>query len=152
MFAKLMICAAAMLAAALFAYLGHIVIDAYGAARYHAGLADGRLEQMPGILSANAAAAKAELAARERIIAAETAHAGETTRLAALIQRSQDEVKAYETSAAGAAGCLDADRVRAIEAVRTALFPSLTAAAAGSGKSGPVPPDSIPAQNGRQPG
>ena len=64
MFAKLMIGAAAVLAAALFAYLGGRLINAYGEARYQSGLADGQLKQMPAILTANARAAQAAGGAR----------------------------------------------------------------------------------------
>jgi hypothetical protein len=152
MYAKLMMGAVAVLAAALFAYLGHSIIAAYGVARYQAGLADGRLQQVPQILSANALAAKSGLDARDRIIAAETAHASEAARLAALIQQSQDEVKAYETSSAGAGDCLDAERVRAVEAARGALFPARASSEAASGSPGPVPTDTAPSAGRRNPG
>jgi hypothetical protein len=132
-FAKLMIGAVAVLAAALFAYLEQAMIAAYGTARYQAGLAEGRLQQLPQILSANQAAAKAGLDARDHIIAAETAHAGEAARLAALVERSQDEVRAYEASDAGRASCIGAERVRAIGASRAALFPAAPAVPAGGG-------------------
>jgi len=151
MYAKLMMGAVAVLAAALFAYLGHSMIAAYGAARYQAGLADGRLQQVPQILSANALAAKSGLAARDRIIAAETANAGEAARLAALIQQSQDEVKAYEASSAGTGDCLDAERVRAVEAARSALFPAPASAEAASGSPGPVPADTAGPAERREP-
>jgi len=141
MYAKLMMSAVAMLAAALFAYLGHSVITAYGAASYRAGLAEGRLQQVPQILSANAAAAKAALDTRDRIIAAETVHANETARLATLIQQSQDEVKAYEASGAGVGDCLDAERVRAVEAARRALFPTAASTEAANGEPGSVSAD-----------
>jgi len=152
MFAKIMSGAAAILAAALFAYLGHALIEGYGAARYKAGLADGRLQQVPQILAADAAAAQSGLEARDRIIAAESAHAAEATRLAQLTQRSEDEVESYETSNAGNAACLDAGRVRAIEASRAALFPAPAPTATGRGGPGPLPPDAIADRNGRQPG
>lgn len=122
MFAKFMMGAAAVLAAALFAYLGHGLIEAFGTARYEAGLAEGRLQQMPLILAANASAAKAGLQARDRIIAAEAVHRDETARLATLAEQSENEVKTYEASNAGAAGCLDAGRVRAIQAMRATFF------------------------------
>jgi len=152
MFAKIMSGAAAVLAAALFAYLGHALIEAYGAARYQAGLADGQLRQVPQILAANAAVTKAGLDARDRIIAAEVAHASEATKLAELIQKSEDEVKSYEASDAGIAGCLGAERVRAIEASRAALFPAPSSTAAGSGEAGPVPPDAVADPSGWRPG
>ena len=152
MYAKLMMSAVAVLAAALFAYLGHSVIAAYGAARYQAGLADGQLRQVPLILSANAVAAKAALDNRDRIIAAETAHASEAARLAALIQQSQDEVRTYEASSAGAGDCLDAERVRAVEAARSALFPTATSSEAAKGEPGSVSADAATIAGRRQPG
>jgi hypothetical protein len=42
MWTKLMLSAAAVLAAALLAFLGDRLINAYGTARYQAGLAEGR--------------------------------------------------------------------------------------------------------------
>lgn len=152
MFAKLMTSAVAILAAALLAYLGRATIAAYGAARYQAGFADARLRQVPQILSANAAAAKAATDARDRIIAAETARAEGAARLSALIERSQDEVKAYETSDAGRADCLGAERVRAIEAGRAALFPAAAPAPASSGESGSLPADAARDGGGRRAG
>jgi hypothetical protein len=152
MYAKLVVGAVAVLAAALFAYLGHSVITAYGAARYQAGLAEGRLQQVPQILSANAIAAKAALEARDRIIAAETAHASEAARLAALIQQSQDEVKTYEANSAGVRDCLDAERVRAVEAARRALFPTAASTEAASGEPGSVSADAATIAGRRRPG
>jgi len=139
MWAKLTLGAAAVLAAALFAFLGDRLIAAYGNARYAAGLADGQVRQLPAILAANAHAARASLDARDRIIAAEQIHADETARLAAMVERSDEEVNAYEASAAGRAGCLDAERVRAIEATRAALFPAAGTQAPGSGEPRSVP-------------
>ena len=141
MWTKLMLSAAAVLAAALFAFLGNRLISAYGAARYQAGLAQGQVQQLPAILAANAAAAQAGLDARDRLIDAEHDHAVEAARLAAVIQRSQDEGNAYEASDAGRADCLDAERVHSIEAIRAALFPAATAQAAGRSQSGSVPAD-----------
>ena len=152
MYAKLMMGAVAVLAAALFAYLGHSVIAAYGAARYQAGLADGRLQQVPQILSANAIAAKAALDDRDRIIAAEAAHAFEAARLAALIQQSQDEVKAYEASGAGAGDCLNAERVRAVESARSALFPPAASTEAANGEPRSVQAHAATIAGRRQPG
>lgn len=151
MFAKLIPSAVAILAAALFAYLGRTTILAYGAARYQAGLADARLQQLPQILSANEAAAKAAVGARDRIIAAETARAGETARLTGLIERSQDEVRAYETKDAGRADCLGAERVHAIETGRAALFPAAAPAPTRVGEPGSVPADTARDHGGRQP-
>lgn len=151
MIAKLIPSAVAILAAALFAYLGRTTILAYGAARYQAGLADARLQQVPQILSANGAAAKAATDARDRIIAAETTRAGEAARLTRLIERSQDEVRAYDTNDAGRADCLGAERVRAIEAGRAALFPAAAPAAASAGEPGSVPADAARDRSGRQP-
>ena len=150
MFTKLMTSAVAILAAALFAYLGRTTILAYGAARYQAGLADARLQQVPQILSANEAAAKAATDARNRMIAAETSRAGEAARLAMLIERSQEEVKAYETKDAGLAGCLGAERVRAIETARAALFPAASPTPAGAGEPGSVPADAAHDHGGRR--
>jgi len=151
MLTKLMTSAVAILAAALFAYLGRTTILAYGAARYQAGLADARLQQMPQILSANEAVAKVATEARDRMLAAETSRAGEAARLATLIERSQEEARAYETNDAGLAGCLGAERVRAIESARAALFPAALPASAGAGDPGPVPADAAHDDGGRQP-
>jgi len=147
-----MLSAAAVLAAALFAFLGDRMIQAYGAARYQAGLADGRVQQLPAILTANAAAAQAGLDARDRLIAAEHNHATQAVRLAALIQQSEDEGRAYEASDAGRADCLDAERVRAIEVTRAALFPVAAAQTSTSGQSGPLPADATRQASGWNPG
>jgi len=152
MWAKLMLGAAAVLAAALFAFLGDRLIAAYGNGRYPAGLADGQVRQLPAILAANAQAARAGLDARDRIIAAEQVHADETARLAAMVERSDEEVKAYEAGAAGRAGCLDAERVRAIEAGRAALFSAAGPEAAAGDDPGPVPADAAAPASRRQPG
>lgn len=152
MWAKLILGAAAVLAAALFAFLGDRLIMAYGDARYVAGLADGQVRQLPAILTANAQAARAGLDARDRLIAAEQSHANETARLVALIQQSDDEVKAYDASADGRGGCLDAKRVRAIEAARAALFPNAGPEAAGADEPGPMPADAATPAGGRHPG
>jgi len=149
MYAKLMMGAAAVLAAALFAYLGHVLIAGYGTARYRQGLAEARAERLPQILSANQAATKAALDARDRLIAAEAARADQVARLTALIRRSDEEVGAYETSDAGRAGCLDAGRVRAIEANRAALFP--VAPGTSRGEPGPMPTEPAPHATRRQP-
>jgi hypothetical protein len=151
MYAKLMMGAAAVLAAALFAYLGHVLIRSYGSARYFQGLAEGREAQWPQILSANAAAAKAALDARDRIIAAETERAREAARAATLIRRSDEEVKAYETSDAGHAACLDAGRVHAIDAFRAALFSAAPVAEARNDGSRPMPANAPAHPDGRQP-
>jgi len=141
MFAKLMIGAAAVLAAALFAYLGDRTINAYGEARYQSGLADGQLKQVPGILAANARAAQAGLDARDRVIAADGARDAELGRLLPQILSAQDKVTAYAASAAGRAVCLGPDRVWSIEADRTALFPAATPDSAGGHPARPVPAD-----------
>ncbi len=148
MFAKLMMGAAAVLAAALFAYLGNRMINAYGEARYQSGLADGQLKEVPGILAANARAAQAGLDARDRVIAADGARDAELGRLLPQILSAQDKVTAYAASAAGRAACLGPDRVRGIEADRSALFPATPADAAGGGPTGSVPADAI-AHSGR---
>ena len=141
MFAKTIIGAAAILAAALFAYLGDRLISAYGEARYQSGLADGHLKQMPGVLAANEKAAQAGLDARDRVIAADGARDGTLARLIPQILSAQDKVNAYAASAAGRAACLGPDRVRGIEADRTALFPA--ADPANEGATGSMPANAV---------
>jgi hypothetical protein len=141
MFAKLMTGAAAVLAAALFAYLGDRLIQLYGDARYESGLAEGQLKQVPGILAANAKIAAAGLDARDRVIAAAGARDAELARLIPRILSAQDKVDAYAASVAGRAGCLGSDRVRGIEADRAALFPASTPGSAERGAAGSVPTD-----------
>jgi hypothetical protein len=152
MWTKLMLSAAAGLAAALFAFLGNRLISAYGDARYQAGLAEGRVRQLPAILAANAAAVQAGLDTRDRLLVAEHVHAAETARLTALIQQSEDEGKAYEASDAGRTDCLGPDRVRAIEAGRATLFPASAAQTSGGGLSGSVPADAAGKASGRSAG
>ena len=152
MWTKLILSAAAVLAAALFVFLGDRTIQAYGAARYQAGLAAGQLQQLPAILTANAAATQAGLDTRDRLIAAEHNYATEAARLAALIQQSEDEGKVYEASDAGRADCLDAERMRAIEATRATLFPATAAQASDNGQSGPVPTNATRQTSGRSAG
>lgn len=141
MWGKLLAGAALISAFALAAFLGHQMIAAYGDARYAAGRAAGQAAQLPAILAANAAAAEAALAARDRIIAADAGHAAETARLLPLILQSNDEVTAYAKTNAGRAACLDAERVRGIEAGRRALFPAPAAEPTDHGSPGPVPSD-----------
>jgi len=148
MFAKLTIGAAAVLAAALFAYLGNRLISAFGEARYQAGLADGQIKQMPGILAANAAAAQAAFDARDRVIAANDARDAELGRLIPRILSAEDKVRAYAASAAGRAACLGPDRVRDIEADRAALFPAAGSEPADGGATGPMPPNADPDRGG----
>lgn len=152
MWTKLILSAAAVLAAALLAFLGDRTIHAYGLARYQAGLAQGQIRQIPAILSVTAAAAQAGLDVRDRLRAAEHDHATEAVRLAALIQQSKDEGKAYEAGDAGRADCLDAERVHAVEATRVALFPAPAAQASGSDQSGPVSADTTREASGWGPG
>jgi len=139
MFAKLMIGAVALLTAALFAYLGGRLIDAYGEARYQSGLAEGQLKQMPDVLAANQKVAQAGFDARDRVIAADGARDAELGRLIPQILSAQDRVSAYAASAAGRAGCLGPDRVRGIEDDRAALFPASAADAPGRRGTGPLP-------------
>jgi len=141
MFAKLMTGAAAVLAAVLFAYLGGRTINAYGEARYQSGLSNGQLKQMPGILAANARAEQAGLDARDRVIAADGKRDAELGRLLPQILSAQDKVTAYAASSAGRAACLGPERVRGIEADRTALFLTTTAAPTDRRRAGPVPTD-----------
>jgi hypothetical protein len=148
MFTKLMIGAAAVLAAALFAYLGDRLINAYGEARYRSGLADGQLKQVPGILAANAKAAQSGFDARDRVIAADGARDAELARLLPQILSAQDKVTAYAASAAGRAVCLGADRVRGIEADRTALFPAAVPSSTGGNPAGSVPADATRGSGG----
>ena len=101
MFAKLMMGAAAVMAAALFAYLGDRLINAYGEARYQSGLADGQLKQVPVVLAANQKAAQAGLDARDRVIAADGARDATLGRLIPQILSAKDKVTAYAASAAG---------------------------------------------------
>lgn len=143
MFAKMMIGAAALLAAAPLAYLGHELIQAYGEARYQSGLADGRLRQLPDIVAANAEAARAGLAARDRVIAADGLRDAALNRMIPQILSAQDKVTAYAASIAGRAACLGAERVRGIETDRLALFPVATSNTAGGGPAGPVPADPV---------
>jgi len=139
MFAKLMMGAAAVLAAALFVYLGDRLIGAYGEARYQSGLADGQIKQMPRILAANEKAAQAGLDARDRVIAADGVRDATVARLIPQILSAQDKVTAYAASAAGQAACLGPDRVRGIEADRAALFPSASPDTASDGPARSVP-------------
>lgn len=148
MFAKLMMSAAAVLAAALFAYLGDRLIDAYGEARYQSGLADGQLKQMADILAANRRAAQAGLDARDQVIAADGARDAALSRLIPQILSAQDKVTAYAASDAGRADCLGPDRVRGIEADRLTLFPTATSDPAGGGAAGPVSADAAPVAGG----
>lgn len=136
MFVKLMIGAAAVLAAALFAYLGDRLINAYGEARYRSGFAEGRLKQVPGILAASEKAAQAGLDARDRVIAADGRRDATLARLIPQILSAQDKVTAYAASTAGRAYCLGPERVRGIETDRTALFPATPSDAAGDGAAG----------------
>lgn len=138
MFAKLMIGAAAFMAAALFAYLGDRVINAYGEARYQSGFADSRLTQVPGILAANEKAAQAGLGARDRVIVADGLRDAALARLIPQILSAQEKVTAYAASAAGRAYCLGPDRVRGIETDRAAIFPDTPADPADSGSAGSV--------------
>ncbi len=144
MIGKLMFGAVAILVTALLAYLGHLLITAYGTSRYDAGLAAGRVAAMAQIIAAQETATKAVMAAQERTTIAEQRHGDEVARIAAIDQRSLDEVQAYETSEAGHAGCLDAERVHGIEAARAALFSA--AAPADGDLAGPMPADA--AQDG----
>jgi hypothetical protein len=139
MWGRLLAGAAVMLTFALAAFLGQHMIAAYGDARYAAGRAAERVAQLPSILAANAAAAKAALTARDRIITADSVHAAELARLLLPILHSNDEVTAYAATDAGRAACLDAERVRGIEASRSAFFPAAAPAAPGIGEPRPVP-------------
>ena len=148
MFAKLTTCAAALLAAALFAYLGNRLITAYGEARYQSGRADGQLMQMPGILAANQRAAQAGLDARDRVIAADGARDTTLSRLIPQILSAQDKVTAYAASAAGRADCLGPDRVRGIETDRLSLFPPAASDPAGGSATGSMPADAAAVTGG----
>lgn len=141
MFTKLMIGVAAVLAAALFAYLGNRLIHAYGDARYESGLANGQLNRMTDILAANRAAAQAGLDARDRVIAADSTRDAELGRLIPQILSAQTKVTAYAASAAGRADCLGPERVRGIETDRAALFPAPASDSADGGAAGSVPTD-----------
>ena len=148
MFAKLMMCAAAILAAALFAYLGDRLITAYGEARYQSGLADGQLKQLPDVLAANGKAAQAGLDARDRVIAADGARDATLARLIPQILSAQDKVTAYAASAAGRAACLGPDRVRGIETDRAVLFPASAPDPAGDRAAGSMPADAAAVAGG----
>jgi hypothetical protein len=148
MFAKLMMGAAAVLAAALFAYLGDRLITAYGEARYQSGLAEGQLKQLPGVLAADAKAAQAGLDARDRVIAADGARDATLARLIPQILSAQDKVTAYAESAAGRVTCLGPERVRGIEDDRAVLFPATGPNAARDRAAGSMPTDAAPGAGG----
>jgi len=148
MFARIGIGAAILLAAALLAHLGHTLIQAYGDARYQSGLADGRLKQLPDILAANAEAARAGLAARDRVITADGLRDTAVDRMIPQILSAQEKVAHYAASVAGRAACLAADRVRGIEDDRVSLFPASAPGPAGGGPTGPMPADAVPDTGG----
>lgn len=141
MFAKLIVGAAAIMAAALFAYLGDRLIAAYGAARYQSGLSDGQLRQVPEILAANMQAMRAGLEARDRVIAANRARDGELQRLIPQMLSAHEKVIAYAATAAGRTDCLGADRVWGIEQDRSSLFPASASDLAGSYAARPMQAD-----------
>ena len=143
-----MVGAAAVLAAALFAYLGDRLINAYGEARYQSGLADGQLKQIPAILTANARVAQAGLDARDRVIASDSAHDAALGRLIPQILSAQDKVTSYAATGAGRAACLGPERVRDIEADRAVLFPAAAADPAGGEPTRSVPAHAAPVPGG----
>ncbi|WP_116090780.1 hypothetical protein [Sphingomonas crusticola] len=148
MWSKLIWTVAAVLAAAVLAVLGERTIAAYGEARYHAGLADGQMRQFPEVLASHVAAAQIALEGRDRIIDADARHAAELTRISTLARRSDQELYSYAATAAGGADCLDAERVRHIEAGRAALF--VQPGSAPRDEPGPVPADSLTEGNNRR--
>jgi hypothetical protein len=122
-------------------FLGWRVVVAYGDARYSAGKADAKLEQMPAIIAANEAAAKQAIAGITDELTAERTHSATVERLAGLIATQEEKVDAYAQTDAGRAACLAPDRVRDIEADRAALFPPAAPATAAGGGPRPLPAD-----------
>ena len=128
---------AGLLAIALSALVLLKIVTLYGAARYAAGRAEAEAAQLPGLIAAHEGAARAGLAARDRVIGADTARLDEMTRMLPLLLAANDKVNAYASTAAGGAPCLAADRVRGIEIDRAALFSA--APKADDDDAGPVP-------------
>lgn len=143
MFAKLIMGAAAIMAAALFAYFGDRLITAYGVAHYQSGLSDGQLRQVPEILAANIRAARAGLEARDRVIAADGVRDGELQRLIPQMLSAHKKVIAYAATAAGRTACLGADRVWGIERDRSSLFPASASDLTGSYAARPMQADAV---------
>jgi len=150
MWSKIIVSAVALLAAALFAYLGQRTIAAYGTARQAQGAAEGKLTQLPAVLEANAQAARTAIEARDRVIAANGARDAEIDRLLPLILSARDKVTAYAETDRGRATCLGPERVRDIAADRTALFHPATADATGSDRPGSVPADAAAGPDRRE--
>lgn len=149
MWSKLTLSAVAILATALFAFLGDRMIAAYGAARYQAGVADGRMRQLPAILDSRDAGERTAIEARDRIIAADARAGRELARIIAQGRQSDKDFHAYQTSEDGRADCLGAERVRALAAARDALFPDVGSATGDDAR--PVPPDRPAGAGGRRP-
>lgn len=149
MWGKIMAGAVGLLAFALAAFFGHQLIAAYGAARQTAGRAEAEAAQLPAIIAANAASTNAALAARDRVIAADSVHAKELGRLLPLALSANDKVNAYAQTDAGGAPCLATDRVRDIESDRNALFSEPASPTSHAARS--MPSDLLTDEAGPQP-
>jgi len=139
MWSKIVASAAGLLAMALAVFLCLRLVTAYGDARRAAGRAEAEVAQLPAILAANAAAARAEIRGRDNVLAADQRSADELARILPLVLAANEKVSSYAQTATGRIPCLDADRVRGIETDRAALFP--TARDTPEGFAGPVPAD-----------
>jgi hypothetical protein len=149
MWGKILASAAGLLAFALAAFLGHQLINAYGAGQRAAGRLEAKTEELPKILAEREAVSNAKLALRNDIIAAQQSSADELGRILPLILAANDRVSTHAQSDAGRAPCLSADRVRGIESDRAALFsPSSDPA---DGEARPVRTLAVADESGWQP-
>ena len=108
-------------------------------------LARARLEHAAELAGLDAAAARQSAANSDRVARAADAYATRTAALQPLIVRSTDTVRTYAETPAGRARCLDADRVRGIDALDAALG----APEAAGGGDGAMHPDAGAAPAGR---
>lgn len=106
-----------------------MLIRAYGSARYDAGAAAERARWESARATAERAVADARVAAERRVTEAQAAYADRITSIEPIIVRSTDTVTRYAQTPAGSAPCLDAERVRGIDADAAALglYPAVPA-------------------------
>ncbi|WP_442679738.1 hypothetical protein ACSBM8_00600 [Sphingomonas sp. ASY06-1R] len=134
---KILAALVGLLSLACAAFIMVKIVTLYGAARYAAGRAEAEAAQLPRIVAAHDAAARAGLTARDRIIAADASRMAEMARILPHILTAYDKVNAYASTVAGGAPCLAAERVRGIESDRAALFPDLSETDIGDPRSMP---------------
>lgn len=116
----------------------YFLVTMYGNARYQSGQSDERTIWQAKVVEAERGRLAAFQAGLNRQQGAETIYRETIRQLPPITNTIVERAVRYEQTPAGAAVCLDVERMRLIDATRAALFPTASPAPA-SGIDGALP-------------